>query len=40
VDQRSVSSGDIGSLVRALAWIIREFGEIDWTDREEFLHYV
>ncbi len=40
VDQRTISSGDIGSLVRALAWTIREYGGEDWTDREEFLDYV
>jgi hypothetical protein len=40
VNPRTVSSSDIGSLVRALAWVIGEFGEIDWTDREDFLHYV
>ncbi len=40
VDQRTISSGDIGSLVRVLAWVVRHFGEDDWTDREEFLHYV
>jgi hypothetical protein len=40
VDQRTISSCDIGSLVRALAWVVREFGGDDWTDREEFLRYV
>jgi len=40
VDQKTISSDDIGSLVRALAWVIREIGDADWTDREEFLHYV
>jgi hypothetical protein len=38
VSQRTV--GDIGSLVRALAWIFREFGSADWTDRQDFLRYV
>lgn len=40
VDQRTISSGDIGSLMRALAWVVRTFGDDDWTDREEFLRYV
>ena len=40
VDQRTIASDDIGSLVRALAWVIQEFGEDDWTNREEFLRYV
>jgi hypothetical protein len=40
VSQRTVSSGDIGSLVRALAWTVREFGSADWTDRQDFLRYV
>ncbi|MFY9747586.1 MAG: DUF5615 family PIN-like protein [Acidobacteriaceae bacterium] len=40
VSQRTVSSDDIGSLVRSLAWVVREFGGSDWTDRQEFLRYV
>lgn len=40
VDQRTIASDDIGGLVRALAWVIGEFGKDDWTDREEFLRYV
>jgi PIN like domain len=40
IDQKTISSDDIGSLVRALAWVVREFGGMDWTDREEFLRYV
>lgn len=39
VSQRTVPSDDIGSLVRSLAWVVREFGGSDWTDRQEFLHY-
>ncbi len=40
VSQRTVSPSDIGSLVRALAWVVREFGHADWTERQDFLHYV
>jgi predicted nuclease of predicted toxin-antitoxin system len=40
VSQRTVPSSDIGALVRALAWVIREYGGDDWTDRQDFLHYV
>lgn len=37
ISQRTVPSSDIGTLVRALAWVIREYGGEDWTDRQEFL---
>jgi hypothetical protein len=40
VNQRTMSSADIGALVRALDCVIREFGAMDWTDRQEFLRYV
>lgn len=38
VQQKAIRSDDIGTLVRALARLIREHGELDWTDRQEFLH--
>ena len=40
VDQKTIAPDDIGSLVRALAWVIQEYGDDDWTDREELLRYV
>jgi hypothetical protein len=40
VQQKTIRSDDIGTLVRALARLIPEQGELDWTDRQEFLHYV
>jgi len=40
VSQRTMSSDDIGALVRALLWTVREFGADDWANREDFLRYV
>ena len=37
VDEKTIPSDDIGSLVRAIAQLIREFGEVEWTDRQAFL---
>ncbi|HKR28277.1 MAG TPA: hypothetical protein VJS11_12515 [Acidobacteriaceae bacterium] len=37
IDEKTVPLGDVGGLVRALAALFREFGDLDWTDREEYL---
>lgn len=40
VDQKTISPGDIGSLVRALARLVAESGQADWANRQEFLRQV
>jgi hypothetical protein len=37
VDEKTIAPDDIGGLVRALASLFRDFGDLDWTDREMFL---
>ena len=37
VDEKTVSSANIGGLVRALAQLHKEAGRWDWTDRVLFL---
>ena len=37
VDEKTLAPDDIGGLVRALASLSRDFGHLDWTDREMFL---
>ena len=37
VDEKTISPADIGSLVHALATLVKEAGDWDWTDRVCFL---
>jgi hypothetical protein len=37
ISPRTVPLGAVGTLVRALTWLVRRYGTEDWTDREEFL---
>ena len=37
VDEKSISPADIGELVRALRELVREAGNMNWTDRVCFL---
>jgi len=37
IDDKTISSHNVGALVSALAELVSELGELDWTDRTQFL---